>query len=114
MKNAKRQTVINLERQKQKLLSSIKVPGDGLPGSLSMSRFRCGKAGCHCYKSEGHENWTLTYMREGTKRVKHIPAELVEYVREKVEQSKTFKEELNEILGVNAELLILLRKQKRQ
>jgi hypothetical protein len=53
-------------------------------------------------------------MRQGTKRVKHIPMDLVELVREKVEQGKRFNEEVNEIFGANAELLVLLRKDRKQ
>jgi hypothetical protein len=101
-----------LQQRKKQLLRSMYIPSDGLPGSLSPSRYRCGKAGCHCRKTRGHEKWALTYMQEGKKRVKHIPTELVEYVRKQVELSKSFKEQLNEIFGLNTELLILLRKTK--
>jgi len=114
MKNRKPETVESLQKRKRKLLKTIKLPEDGLPGSLSVSRFRCGKRNCHCSEGQGHENWTLTYMRRGAKRVKHIPADLVEFVRQKVEQGKTFKEEVNEIFGANAELLVLLRKDNKQ
>jgi hypothetical protein len=53
-------------------------------------------------------------MRDGTKRVKHIPTDLVESVRRQVELGKTFKEEVNEIFGANAELLVLLRRDKKK
>jgi len=112
MKSEKR--VEALLKRKQRLLKRIEIPADALPGSVSVSRFRCGKASCHCRKEEGHEKWTLTYMHEGAKQVKHIPADLVEYVREKVKAGKIFKEEINEIFGANAELLVLLRKDSKQ
>ena len=114
MKNRKAGSAEGLLKRKRKLLKTLEIPADALPGSLSFSRFRCGKPGCHCRKEEGHEKWTLTYMHEGAKHVKHIPADLVEYVRQKVKQGKTFKEEVNEIFGANAELLVLLRKDSKQ
>lgn len=94
-----------LQKRKEQLLRVVKLPSDALPGSLSSSRFRCGKKNCHCRKSEGHQKWALTYMQQGKKRVKHIPADLVEYVRQRVEKGKRFKEKVNEIFGANAELL---------
>jgi len=109
----KHHSVESLIKQKHKLLKQIKVPADALPGSLSVSRFRCGKKGCHCGSDEGHENWTLTYMSNGAKKVKHIPADLVDQVRHQVDQGKSFKEAINQIFAANAELLVLLRKRER-
>jgi len=101
-----------VQKQKEKLLRQLELPPDALPGSLSATRLRCGKGNCHCKEGQGHENWTLTYMVDGQKRVKHIPEDLVEYVQKKVEQGKAFKQDVNEIFVANAELLVLLRKQK--
>jgi hypothetical protein len=103
-----------LQQHKEKLLRKIRVPVDGLPGSLSVSRLRCGKKECHCKDGQGHENWTLTYMADGKKRVKHIPQDLVNRVRQKVDQGKAFKQEVNDVFVANAELLVLLWKQKRR
>lgn len=102
-----------IQVQKEKLLRQLKVPADALPGSLSVSRLRCGKANCHCKQDEGHENWTLTYMVDGKKRVKHIPRDLVQDVRQKVEHGKAFREALNQVFVANLELLVLLRKQQK-
>lgn len=110
----KKKSVEALLRKKRRLLKQIKIPTNALPGSLSMSRVRCGKNGCHCKTQEGHQNWTLTYMSEGVKKVKHIPADLVDQVSHQVEQGKSFKEAINQIFAANAELLVLLRKRKQQ
>lgn len=53
-------------------------------------------------------------MSEGVKKVKHIPADLVDQVSHQVEQGKSFKEAINQIFAANAELLVLLRKRKQQ
>ena len=52
-------------------------------------------------------------MRDGSKRVKHIPTDLVDQVRRLVEQGKSFKETVNQIFAANAELLVLLRKREQ-
>ena len=112
MKKPTARTLEALLRQKKLLLKAIRLPEDGLPGSLSMSRFRCGKKGCHCATEEGHEKWALTYMLNGAKKVQHIPSELVDQVRHQVEEGKNFKEAINQIFAANAELLVLLRKRE--
>ena len=104
-------TVAKVKKIKEHLLRQLELPSDALPGSLSVTKLRCGKARCHCKDGEKHENWTLTYMAEGKKHVKHIPRDLVEYVKKKVEEGKAFKEGVNQVLVANAELLVLLRKQ---
>jgi hypothetical protein len=102
----------SLLKRKQQLLKGVKFPEDGLSGSLVMSRYRCGKKSCHCYRDEGHQKWSLTFMNDGAKRVIHIPADLIDEVQKRVEQGKTFKESINQIFAANAELLILLRKER--
>lgn len=61
-----------------------------------------------------HTAWSLTYMYEGKKVVRHIPADLVDYVHEKVEKGKAFREALTQVFVANADLLILSRKQKKR
>lgn len=101
-----------LSKAKRKLLGSLKVPGEGLPGSLALTHRRCGKKTCHCADGQGHPLWSLTYMVDGKKRVERIPERWVEYVRQRVSEGKQFKESVNQIFAANAELLVLLRKQE--
>jgi uncharacterized protein DUF6788 len=112
---AKEQKAADTMRLRAGLLRKLSVPEDALPGSLSMSRLRCGKENCHCKKDEKHKHtvWSLTYMSGGKKRVQHIPADLVEYVKEKVSQGKDFKEIVNQIFVANADLLVLRRKKAK-
>lgn len=85
-----------------------------LPGSLSLSHFRCGKPGCHCATDEGHPAWSLTYMHEGRKQVLHIPASWVEDIRQRVEAGRAVQDAVREVLAANAELLKLARQQQRR
>jgi uncharacterized protein DUF6788 len=93
-------------------LERFDIPGDILPGSLTMSPTRCGNPTCHCARGSGHEAWILTFASEGKHRVERIPREWVEDVRQRVEAGREFQKAVREVMTANAELLILSRKQR--
>jgi hypothetical protein len=101
-------------QRKFEVLRRFSIPDQLLPGSLTMSRTRCGKPSCHCAKGEGHEAWILTFMSRGKRRVERIPRAWVEQVQRRVEAGREFQEAVKEVLTANAELLILTRKQQRK
>ena len=101
-----------LRRRVRMLLARFQLPHDALPGSLAVSRRRCGKSSCHCAKGEGHPFGTLTFMAAGKKRVETIPADWLDTVRPRVQAGRKFKNIAAELLAVNAELLVLARKQR--
>lgn len=105
-----------LRKRKGDLLSLFPIPDDLLPGSLSESHMRCGKPGCHCSdpNDPGHSFWTLTYMVQAKKRTLHVPKDLVDEVRRRVEAGRAFQDAVREILAANAELLALSRQQRRK
>jgi len=51
-------------------------------------------------------------MVQGKKRVENVPLAWVESVRQRVDQGRQFKEALAELFVLNAELLVLDRKQQ--
>jgi hypothetical protein len=103
-----------IAKTKERLLKNLRLPPSALPGSVSQTFTKCGKEGCHCNKGEKHPIWFLTYMHKGKKRVERVPEEWVEYAQQKVTEGKEFKENINQVFVANAELLVLLRKQKRR
>ena len=100
-----------LRQRKFEILRGLKIPVEGLPGSLALTYSRCGKPTCHCARGKGHPGWSLTFMVEGKKRVERIPAEWVEEVRRRVEAGRAFKEAVAEVFAANAQLLVLWRQQ---
>lgn len=104
-----------LRQRKADLLALFPIPAALLPGSLAESHMRRGKPGCHRAdpKDPGHSFWTLTDMVQARKRTLHIPKELVEEVRLRVQAGREFQDALREILAANAELLKLSRQQQR-
>ena len=53
-------------------------------------------------------------MVDRTKRVEHIPTELVDAVQERVAQGKAYKEKVAELMAINAQLLVLERRARKQ
>jgi hypothetical protein len=94
------------------LMDRFGIPGDLLPGSLSLQYYRCGKPNCRCARGERHAKWSLTYMADGKKQVLHIPQSLVEEVRGRVGAGREYQRAVREVLASNAKLLALARKQR--
>ena len=109
-----RKLILKLNARRKQLLAGLRLPTEGLPGSLAESRGRCGSAGCHCQEEGGHLSWTLTFMVDRKKRVEHIPRELVDAVRRRVGQGNTYKSDVAELMAINAQLLILERRARKQ
>lgn len=101
-----------LRQRKFRLLRSLSMPAEALPGSLALTHRRCGKPTCRCAKGRGHPVWTLTFMAEGAKRVERIPEQWVEDVRRRVKVGREFKRAVTEVFTANAHLLVLWRKQQ--
>jgi hypothetical protein len=103
-----------LEVRRKEILARLRLPAEGLPGSLAQSRRRCGSQGCHCHQGEPHLSWTLTFMVDGRKRVEHVPNELLDTVRARVEEGNAYKGEVAELMATNAQLLLLRRRARKQ
>ena len=104
-----------LRQRRMTLLQRLKLPPDALPGSLALSSTRCGKPTCHCARpgeGQGHPGWQLTFMVQGRKRVERIPAAWADAVRRRVEAGRAFREAVAEVFALNAELLVLERRQR--
>ena len=113
MKTSPASLVRALQGRRQKLLPTLVLPPEGLPGSLALSHRRCGSPACHCHQGQGHPSWTLTFMVEGKKRVEHVPHEAVEEVRRRVGEGNAFKSGVAELMAINAQLMVLKRREAR-
>ena len=101
-------------KQKFDWLRRFRIPADALPGSLSLTHRRCGKANCCCVEGDRHPLWSLTFMVDGKKRVERIPDEWVDEVRRRVEEGREFKRAMVEVFAANAQLLVLQRRQRQR
>ena len=105
-----------LRQRKFDAVRRFALPENLFPGSLSLSRIRCGKSSCHCARPNdpGHPIWTYTFMADGKKRTLHIPKEMVEELQRRVAAGREFHEAVREVMSANAELLVLAKKQQRK
>ena len=105
-----------LRQRRLARLQGLTIPPDALPGSLALSYTRCGKPNCRCARGgeSGHPGWQLTYRVAGRKRVERIPAEWVDEVRRRVGAGRAFHEAVAEVFALNAELLVLERRQRQK
>jgi len=102
-----------LRQRKYELLRRFRIPEDALPGSLALTHSRCGKPNCRCAAADkGHPGWSLTFMVDGKKRVERIPTGLVDEIRPLVDEGRAFKDAVAEVFAINAQLLILWRKEQ--
>ena len=112
MEQPKGPQAARLRQRKFALIRQFHLPENLLPGSLCLSHTRCGKPTCHCADGQGHPAWSLTFMAQGSKQVVRIPKDWVDEVGQRVAAGRAFQDALREVLTANAELLVLLHKQK--
>jgi hypothetical protein len=103
-----------LEIRRRQILTGLRLPPEGLPGSLAQSGRRCGSPGCHCHQGDPHLSWTLTFMVDGKKQVEHVPNELLDAVRARLQEGNAYKSDVAELMAINAQLLLLGRRARKQ
>lgn len=83
-----------------------------LPGSFIERSRSCGKPTCRCADGKQlHRQFLLSVLLDGQPKVFHIPAELADEVRSKIELRKSFEQAAAQIAHLN--LRRLLRRKER-
>jgi hypothetical protein len=103
-----------LRQRKYALVQKFNLPEDLVGGSLSQTHRRCGRPNCHCAAGRGHPLWSVTFSRNGVRRVERVPREWVEEVERAVLATHAYLDAIREVMTMNLELLALTRTQKRQ
>ena len=86
-----------------RLVRSLGALREMLPGSYVERRRKCGKANCRCADDPEHLHVErqLSVLLDGKHQSFHIPAELAEEVRSKVELRKRFQKAADKICELN-------------
>jgi hypothetical protein len=85
-----------------KLIRSLGIFREMLPGSFVERKRACGRPNCHCADGkELHSQYQISILIDGKPKALNIPAELVEKVREKIEMRRRFDAAAATICGVN-------------
>jgi len=105
-----------LLQRKVELMRRYSIPDSVLPGSISLSHLRCGKPSCRCANRPEvrHPVWTYTFMVDGKKHTQHIAKEMLEEVKARVIAGRELLDAVREVLSINAQLMVLTRKQQIQ
>jgi hypothetical protein len=97
-----RWSTAELRWRRAELLAGLPAADRLLPGALVEQHRQCGKEGCRCTRGEPHGPYV--YLQVGG-RLMYVPSALAEVVRSHVEISGRLREALEEISGINVELL---------
>jgi hypothetical protein len=97
-----------------KLIRSLGVFREMLPGSFVERKRACGRPNCHCADGkELHSQYQISILIDGKPKALNIPAELVEKVRQKIEMRRRFDAAAATICKVNLKRF-LKEKEERQ
>lgn len=85
-----------------RLIRALGALREMLPGSFVERRRKCGKPTCHCADGKRlHTVFQISVLLDGKLKTFHIPAELAEEVRTKVELHRRFQEAATTICQIN-------------
>lgn len=86
-----------------------------LPGSFIERRRKCGKPSCRCAKGEElHLQFQLSVLWKGKAYAFHVPAEMAEEVRDRVEMHKQFQDLVAKIYEINLRRLLRRKEGKEK
>lgn len=91
-----------LRSRRAELLAGLPSAEGLLPGALVEQHRNCGRQGCRCTRGEPHGPYVYLQVAG---RLMYVPTGLAELVRSHVELSDRLRAALEEISGINVELL---------
>ncbi len=98
-----------------RLVRSLGALREMLPGSFVERRRKCGKANCRCAEGGAlHGQFQLCVLLEGKRKTFHVPAELAEEARSKVELHKRFQQAAGRIGQINLRRFLRRKREKEK
>lgn len=80
-----------IERMRDSRLKKLVAQGPVLGASLVEVRIRCGQTNCPCSRGQGHPKHHLTFKVKGKTQTVYVPVDLVEEVREWIQEHRRLK-----------------------
>ena len=85
-----------------RLIRGLGALREMFPGSFVERSRKCGKPNCRCADGKQlHREFLLSVLWEGKPQTFHLPVELADQVRAKVEMRKRFEESAGKIAHLN-------------
>lgn len=85
-----------------KLIRSLSLLREMLPGSFVERKRACGRPTCHCADGKNlHSQYQISVLVDGKPKAFNIPAELADKIREKIEMRHRLDAAVATICGIN-------------
>ena len=98
-----------------RLIRGLGALREMLPGSFVEHSRKCGKPNCRCADGKRlHREFLLSVVFEGKPQTFHLPADLVEEVRLKVEMRERFEEAADKIAHLNLRRFLRQKEKARR
>ncbi len=98
-----------------RLIRSLGALREMLPGSFLERRRKCGKPNCRCADGkELHSGFQVSVLLEGQLRTFHIPSELADEARSKVQMHKQFQRAAHTICQINMRRFLRRKEEKER
>lgn len=98
-----------------RLIRRLTALREMLPGSFIERRRKCGKPNCRCADGkELHSGFQVSVLLEGKLKTFHIPSELGDEVRSKVEMHKQFQRATGTICQINMRRFLRRKGEKKR
>ncbi len=102
-----RQTVHDLLDRHRSLIQALLKPRELIKGTLYRLRTRCGKAGCHCARSEEerHVSTVMTWSEDGKTRLRTVaPADSLR-VQSLTQRYRDFRRARASLVRIHTQIL---------
>jgi hypothetical protein len=94
-------------RLRGRLVRSLGLLREMLPGSFVERRRACGRPNCRCADGKNlHTQYQISVLVDGQPKTFHIPAALIEQVRENIELRQRFEAAAEAICNINLRRLL--------
>lgn len=94
-------------RLRGRLMRSLGLLREMLPGSFVERKRACGRANCHCADGKSlHTQYQISVLVDGQPKTFNIPASLVQQVREKIELRRRFEAAAATVCDINLRRLL--------
>jgi hypothetical protein len=98
-----------------KLIRSLGLLREMLPGSFVERQRACGQPTCHCADGKHlHRQYQISLLRDGKPQALNIPAKRAEEVREKIEMRRRFEAAAATICSVNLKRFLQEKLQEKE
>lgn len=103
-----RNKLLDIERQRTRLLSDLLGMRAILRGSYAQVYTQCGKDGCWCKEGKGHPHSRITWHENGQGFTRKVPLDQIAWIREITDKYRTFRSQRRQLLRLEAQTKKLL------